>query len=56
MGPHLENPYYLLILFYLVHQSVMNIDSTRIHAPKLALQLFVWRRILKGIPTDNIEK
>jgi len=40
----------------LIHETVLNVDATRISARQVSHQFFVGRRILKWIPGDKIEK
>lgn len=40
----------------LVNESVLNVDSPRIRARKIANQLFEWRRVLVGILTEDFQQ
>jgi hypothetical protein len=40
----------------LIHETVLNVDATRISARQISHQFFAGRRILKWIPGDEVEK
>jgi hypothetical protein len=40
----------------LIHETMLDVDATRISPRQISHQFFVGRRILKWIPGDEIEK
>lgn len=56
MSPQPQNLHHLLSLEHLIHQSVLNIDSSGIGTSKIADELLVRGRILEWIIDQNIQK
>jgi hypothetical protein len=55
MRPHSKHLYRSPLNVDLIYKPVLNVDSPRIGATKVANELFERRRILKGIPPNNLQ-
>src|SRR5260370_1401821 len=56
MSPHSQDLHYLLIQVNLIDQAVLNINSPRVFARKVAHELFVWRWSFKRVLGDDLEQ
>ena len=56
MGPHTQNLHGALILQYLVDEPVLQVDPAGVRTRKIADELFVRGRVLKGILAQNREQ
>lgn len=56
VSPHTDDLNCVLGVMDLIHQAMLDVDATGIGARQISDELFVWRRLLKRILRDDIEK
>ena len=56
VSPHTDDFDYVLGVMDLIHQAMLDVDAAGIGSGQISNELFVWRRILKWVLRDDVEK
>lgn len=55
MRPHADDLHRFFGWEHLVDEAVLDVDSARVGAGKIADELLKWRRVLKGVSCEDVE-